>query len=74
MEEALKMVKVSKEISDALIGNKGIFAPVLEFVTQYERANWQEISRLMILKNIDMDQVYDAYIQSLQWYRDLFAE
>lgn len=74
MEEALKMVKVSKEISDALIEHKGVFAPVLEFITQYERANWQEISRLMILKNIDMNQVYDAYIQSLQWYRDLFAE
>lgn len=74
MEEALKLVKVSREISDALIDQKGKLAPVLEFITQYERANWQEISRLMILKNIDMDQVYDAYIQSLQWYRDLFAE
>lgn len=70
MEEALKIVKVSKEISEALIEDKGALAPVLDFVIQYERANWQEISRLMILKNIDMEQVYDAYIRSLQWYRD----
>lgn len=74
MEDALKIVKVSKEINDALIDHKGEFAPVLDFIMQYERANWQEISRLMILKNIDMEQVYDAYIQSLQWYRDLFIE
>ena len=73
MEEALQKIKVSKEISDALIDHKGVLAPVLEFITQYEMANWQEISRLLILNNMDMDQVYDAYVQSLQWYRDLFA-
>jgi hypothetical protein len=25
------------------------------------------------LKNIDMNAVYDAYTESLKWYRDLFA-
>lgn len=73
MEEALKLVKVSKEINDALISHTGIFAPILEFVLSYERADWQEASRLMILKNINMDAVYEAYVQTLGWYRDLFA-
>lgn len=73
MEEALKMVKVSKEISDALIERKGILAPILEFVLEYEKADWQEVSRLMILRNIEMNQVYDAYIESLQWYCSLFS-
>ncbi|MDE5909162.1 MAG: HDOD domain-containing protein [Lachnospiraceae bacterium] len=74
MEEALKMVKVSKEISDALIDHKGVLAPVLEFVLQYEKADWQEVSRLMILQEIEMEQVYTAYMQSLQWYCDLFSK
>lgn len=73
MEEALKMVKVSKNISDALINDKGEFALVLDFIIQYEQASWQEVSRQMVLKNIDIDQVYDAYTKSLQWYRDLFT-
>ena len=73
MEEALKMVKVAKEISDALIEQKGVLAPVLEFITQYERANWQEVFRLMIINNMEMDQVYDAYVNTLQWYRDMFS-
>lgn len=72
MAEALETVKVSKGIRDALISNKGDLAIVLEFVIQYESANWQEVSRLMILKNITVDQVCEAYVQSLQWYRDLF--
>ena len=74
MEEALKMVQVSKEIREALVENKGKFAPIMSFITQYECANWQEISRLMILQEIDMEQVNEAYLSSLTWYRDLFAE
>lgn len=73
MEEALKLIKVSQKIRDALIGKKGEFAPVLDFITQYESANWQEVSRIMILAEIDMDQVYGAYIETLKWYRDLFT-
>ncbi len=72
MEEALKMVKVSKEIRNALVDHKGVLAPVMEFMLQYENANWQEVSRIMIIKNIDMDKLYDAYVQSLKWYRDMF--
>lgn len=74
MEEALKVVKVSKNINDALTAHKGTLAPVLEFISQYENANWQEVSRLMIVQNIDLQAVYDAYIKSLQWYRDMITE
>jgi len=74
MTEALAMVKVSKEINQALLEGKGPFAEVLSFVNRYENADWQEVSRIMVLKNIDMNKVYDAYIDSLKWYRTLFAE
>ncbi len=73
MKEALNMVKVSKSIEEALIEHKGELAPVLDFIIQYENASWQEVSRQMLLRQIDMDPVYDAYTQSLQWYRDLLG-
>ncbi|MBQ9926886.1 MAG: HDOD domain-containing protein [Lachnospiraceae bacterium] len=73
MDEALDMVKVSKDIREALVSGEGKFMPVLDFVTQYEAANWSEVSRQMIVADIDMKRVYEAYTQSLQWYRDLFA-
>lgn len=74
MDEALKMVKVSKEINAALLEKKGALADVLIFIDRYENADWQEVSRIMLLKNIDTDQVYHAYIDALKWYRTLFAE
>lgn len=75
MKDALETIKVSKNISDALVYHKGIFAFPLEFILQYENANWQEISRLMIVHNIEMQPVYDAYLNALRWYRDtIFAD
>ena len=74
MSEALDLLKVSKEIREALTEHKGKFAPVLDFIISYENADWQEISRLMILNNIEMSSVYEAYVNALEWYRNLFSE
>ena len=73
MEEALKTVKVSKAIENALIHDKGDLAEVLRFLVCYENADWQEIFRVMVLAEMDMDQVYQAYLDSLKWYRELLA-
>ena len=73
MEEALKMVQVSKNIEKALLEDEGELADVLDFIREYEAASWQEVSRIMLLKNIDMDKVYDAYVDALKWQRDLLA-
>ena len=74
MEEALDLVKVSKEIRMALTGREGSLSPVLDFILHYEAAGWQEVSRQMVLLNIDINHVYEAYVGSLKWYRTLFAE
>lgn len=71
MEEALSMVHVSKQIRDVLVEGKGELSRPYQFILQYEIANWQEVSRQMILENIDMSTLYDAYIQTLVWYRKL---
>lgn len=72
MKEALKKVKVSKQIEKALVERKGEFAEILEFVEAYESANWGEIDRIMLLKSMDAKAPYNAYKASLEWYRDLF--
>lgn len=72
--EALNMVNVSKPIKDALINNTGDMAKVFNFVLSYESASWGEISRVMLLEGINEKVVYDAYLDSLEWYRDLFGD
>ena len=59
------------EIRDALVESTGELFDVLNFIRDYENASWQEVSRLMILGNLDMNDVYNIYLGSLSWYREL---
>ncbi|MBO4311125.1 MAG: HDOD domain-containing protein [Lachnospiraceae bacterium] len=72
MDEAITMVNVSKDISQALLEQKGDFYKVLYFIKMYEGADFNEINRLEIVDKTDVSKVYDAYKESLKWYRDLF--
>lgn len=73
MSEALEMMKVSGDIYKALVDRTGPLAEVLNFIMQYEDANWQEVSRQMLLRDISMDVVQQAYMGSLQWYKELIT-
>lgn len=72
MEEALDKVNVSKDIREALLNHQGEFADIYEFMTAYENADWQEVSRMQILKNIDNNAVFKAYIEAVCWYKEMF--
>jgi len=74
MAEALTWMKVSGDIYKALVDQGGPLYPVMDFMLQYEDANWQEVSRLMLLGNVSMDSVQQAYTDALCWYRDLIAD
>ena len=74
MEQALDMVQVSKEIRQALLEKSGPVAAVYDFLLQYETASWQEVSRQMVVGGIDMDPVYEAYVEALRWFRNLFTK
>lgn len=71
MLEALEMVKVTGEVSDALVKGEGDLAKVLNLMMQYENANWQEVTRLMLLADVDLSVINDCYVKSLKWYREL---
>ena len=71
MEEALQMVMVARDIHDALTLGKGPYAALYEFMKEYETANWQEVSRQLLLAEINLDDVNNAYADALKWYKQL---
>ena len=74
MEEALKLVYLPKEISDALTLNEGQLAKVLDFAKAYEQANWTEASRILVIEGIDSNDTYKAYVDALDWYAKMFSK
>lgn len=74
MEEALEKVKVTGDVSNALIKGEGPLANIMELIRQYENANWQEVTRLLLLANVDVSVINDCYMKSLQWYKKLMFD
>ncbi|MCL2387718.1 MAG: HDOD domain-containing protein [Defluviitaleaceae bacterium] len=73
IEEAFKMVFVPPQIHSALVNQQGEYYSVLYFVQQYEMGHWKEISRVALVRNIDIDQIHFAYKEALQWYSNLIS-
>ena len=71
MEDALSKVNVSHDVKKTLLNQGGRFEGLYNFIIQYEKASWQEVSRQMILLDLDMNTLYNAYIEALVWYRKL---
>lgn len=74
MQDALAMVRVDDDIKDALVNRTGIFYPTLDFIFSYERSDWTSVSRRLILDDVSVEDVYDAYISATLWYKDLIEE
>lgn len=71
IDAALDVVGISDPIRQALVDKSGHFYEVYEFILSYERADWTNVSRICILKNLDPAQIYTAYINALEHYKQL---
>lgn len=72
MSQAIEMITVPNNIKSAYIDGSGELACVMRFMLDYEKADWLEVSKVQVLKGLDMDKVYEAYCQAYSWYRDMF--
>ena len=69
LAEALELIQLAPSISNALLKHEGPLACVLEFMEAYEAGDWPEVSRIMLLRNLDIDPIYKAYEDALIWYK-----
>ena len=73
VEMLLEDSGIKGKIRTALLEHTGSLAEVLHFIVKYESAEWQEVSRQLVLKNIEIPDVSHAWVSSLQWYAKLIA-
>lgn len=73
LQEVFKIINVSDKIYDALVNMNGEFAKILEFIYTYETADWNEVSRLMIINNLSSEEIFDAYTEATLWYSSIIS-
>jgi len=71
LDEAIDEVAADDEIKEALVHKKGRIHEVLSLIFSYDRADWHETSLKMVKHNIDIEVLLQAFLDSLQWYRQL---
>ena len=71
MAEAVKEVGLNPKVSEALVEQQGQYYEVLDFIHQYERADWSSVMITMIKKDIKVDAVNKAFVDALVWYKQL---
>ena len=71
LERAIDEVAASSEIRDALIENKGQLGEVMKLIFAYEHADWHNASLIMVRNGIDIEELTQAFLDSLHWYRQL---
>ena len=67
MDEVMKELPLSSDISSALIKRDGELGMLLELVLNYERGNWSEMSGCGLPAN----DLRDAYLESMAWAMEL---
>ncbi|MCL2171583.1 MAG: HDOD domain-containing protein [Defluviitaleaceae bacterium] len=74
MYNALKIVSVTDTIHEALVYRDGEYMPILNLITSYEAADWIEVKRIVTLNNLNVADVFKAYIDAVQWYDTLVSQ
>ena len=67
MTRVLEQLSLSRDLTNALIGEKSQLRPVLEFVEHYERAEWTAASGLAAAHGIVEAKVCDYYNEAIAW-------
>ena len=71
LAKAIDEVAASSEIREALLEGKGQLSEVLKLIFAYEHADWHNTSLIMVRNRIDIEELSQAFLDSLHWYRQL---
>lgn len=67
MEAVVYELPLSAEIISTLLGSSSRFAPVLEMVTLYEAARWDEFEQACRKAGVQSTRVSELYLTAVEW-------
>ncbi|MGA8677250.1 MAG: HDOD domain-containing protein [Candidatus Acidiferrales bacterium] len=73
MSEVLKEIAIGAEIRNALLGKPNGLRKILDLVMNYERGNWDEISREARSLGIADEAITERYLESVDWAQQVLS-
>lgn len=73
MPDVLKEIAIRDDIRDALLGKTNKLRDIFDFVRNYERGCWEEISSSAARLGIQEDAISALYIEAVEWARQMLS-
>ncbi len=73
-KEILPELPLADNIKNAILDNEGPYADVYQFITAYEKGNWEMVNTLSHDMQIPAQQVAQAYRTSIEWANAFFLQ
>ena len=70
-QELFEEIPVADNIKNSLMEKDGIYSDLVPFFTNYEYANWDEVSRYAEEHQMSDTLINDSYIAAVKWYNDI---
>jgi len=67
IEEILDEINISDEVKEALITGGTPAAHVLQLITAYQQANWEQVAEMVALLGVDEERVPELYYEAIAW-------
>ncbi len=67
MEALMLQLRVSEDISGALIYKTGILFPYLQLIQLYEAGEWESLDAVLKKLELDEHKIMDFYLDAIQW-------
>ena len=73
MPDVLKEIAIREDIRDALLGKANKLRDIFDFVRNYERGCWEEISSSAARLGIHEDAISPLYVEAVEWARKMLS-
>ncbi len=67
IDEILEELPLKDDVKAALIGKPNLYREVLDICIDFERAEWEKVARQVKALKLNMSNLADYYIESIEW-------
>lgn len=73
LSEILEGLPLSDKVKNALLGSKNEMRLLLDYINDFEKAQWHNLNNHSMIKSIDTNNFMGLYIESVKWAQSISA-
>ncbi|HXK65294.1 MAG TPA: hypothetical protein PK348_03410, partial [Spirochaetota bacterium] len=72
-KEIFQQLPLTDDIKNAILKQQGPYAKLYQFITAYEKGNWEAVNRLSEELQLPAEQIAQSYRKAIEWANTFFV-